>query len=263
MASPEPHFPDPYLDPETGILRNLVGAKTQAELDDAEFDLVSAAQQVLRESPPDQTLDMSEWRAIHKALFRDIYAWAGELRTVDIAKASGGIGFDFMTTAVFPNAIQFVESQIQSAFGVPRLDRDEFVGRLAEQYSNLNVLHPFREGSGRTQRFFWSQVAHTFGYKLNWLAVSQEENALASAVGAASLDYGPLLRIFHGITLNNSDRLVVTAGIKLAPSTSQVTLSSPNASGDLCLYPMPRAKRLCVLALGHGGHHRSKVARRA
>lgn len=139
MASSNSGFSDPYLDPVTGVLRNLVGARTQAELDEAEFDLVHAAEIVLREAPPRQTLDLFEWKSIHEALFGDVYEWAGRLRTVEIAKASNEIGFEFMNTSVFATAIPFVQDEIRQAFGTTSLGHSEFVERLAEQYSNLNA----------------------------------------------------------------------------------------------------------------------------
>lgn len=81
------------------VLRNRVGARTHAELRDAENDLVEARVIELREDPNllgDRT-DLAYLRAIHRQLFQDIYVWAGDLRTVGIEKedesfcAPGGI----------------------------------------------------------------------------------------------------------------------------------------------------------------------------
>ncbi|WP_051191852.1 hypothetical protein [Microbacterium luticocti] len=77
---------DPYVDPATGILKNLVGARTQAELDAIEADLVPIREVRLRARLPKPTRDLTELRAIHRTLFEAIYGWAGELRTVDIRK---------------------------------------------------------------------------------------------------------------------------------------------------------------------------------
>ena len=252
-------FIDPYVDAETGVLHNLVGARTQAELDRAEFDLVHVAEMILLESPPGHTRTIAEWRAIHRALFGSVYSWAGELRTVNIAKASAGIGFDFVATSFFQNAISFVEAEIQEAFSVSALDRDEFTVRLAEQYSNLNVLHPFREGNGRTQRFFWNQVALAFGYELDWLSVTAEQNAEASAVAAVEMNYEPLVSMFRQVVVNaEPGRTLFTRvswhGFKARPIV-QLTLTN----SALCGFFMPRAKKPCILAPGHNGHHRSRL----
>ena len=77
-------FVDPYLDPETGVLRNLVGARTQTALDTAEGDLTFTRLVQLMDHPVRPTGDLHELRAIHAHLFQDLYPWAGQLRTVDI-----------------------------------------------------------------------------------------------------------------------------------------------------------------------------------
>src|SRR5690625_1026637 len=88
MASAD--FTDPYIDSETGILRNKVGARSQRDLDAAEADFTAArAYQLILATPIKATGDLDELRAIHRHLFQDIYEWAGQLRTVDISKNLG------------------------------------------------------------------------------------------------------------------------------------------------------------------------------
>lgn len=84
MASTE--FVDPYLDPETGLLRNKVGARTKVALEEAEGDLSFARLIQFMDHPVKPTGDLDELRSIHRHLFQDVYDWAGELRTVDIRK---------------------------------------------------------------------------------------------------------------------------------------------------------------------------------
>jgi cell filamentation protein len=79
-------FLNPYLDPETGILRNLVGARTKGSLGDAEGSLSFARLVQLMDRPAKPTGDLTELRAIHRNLFQDLYDWAGQIRTVDIRK---------------------------------------------------------------------------------------------------------------------------------------------------------------------------------
>jgi hypothetical protein len=68
---------DPYLDPDTGLLRNLVGARTQDALDRAEGALVVSRAVQLHDHPVRATGDLDEFRAIHRQLFQDVYQWAG------------------------------------------------------------------------------------------------------------------------------------------------------------------------------------------
>ena len=79
-------FVDPYLDPETGLLRNLVGAREHATLVAAEGALVFARAIQVLDKPPRPTGDLTELRAIHRFLFQDLFDWAGQIRTVDIRK---------------------------------------------------------------------------------------------------------------------------------------------------------------------------------
>src|SRR5579871_3871755 len=79
---------DPYTDPVTGILRNKLGLAVAADLEAAEREVTHAALILLRESPVQATWDLRHLCAIHRRIFGDIYDWAGQLRTVAIAKGS-------------------------------------------------------------------------------------------------------------------------------------------------------------------------------
>ena len=86
-------FQDPYVDPATGLLRNLVGALTKEALNDAEGDLAFTRLVQLMDRPPAATCDLAELQAIHGHLFQDVYAWAGHIRTVDVRKNVDGAEF--------------------------------------------------------------------------------------------------------------------------------------------------------------------------
>jgi len=77
---------DAYVDFKTGVLKNLLGIQDQALLEASEADLVSIRSLELAISPIRGSFDLAHLRRIHWHLFRDVYAWAGELRTVDISK---------------------------------------------------------------------------------------------------------------------------------------------------------------------------------
>lgn len=88
-------FVDPYLDADTGVLANRVGARTQAALDRAEADLTHARLVELEAKYPLRaTGGLDELRGIHRHLFQDVYLWAGELRTVDISSGRFSIVAD-------------------------------------------------------------------------------------------------------------------------------------------------------------------------
>lgn len=153
MDSTEPV--DPYLDPETGLLRNKVGARTRTALDEAEGDLSFARLVQLMDRPVRPTGDLDELRAIHRHLFQDIYDWAGQLRTVDIRKSVEGAQF-FLPVSMIERAAVFAERELRADNMLCGMSRDHFIERLAYHYDSFNYTHPFREGNGRTQRVFWT-----------------------------------------------------------------------------------------------------------
>ena len=128
-----PDFVDPYLDPATGILKNLVGAATQAELDAVEGDLVPIRALRLAAEPPKPTGDLAELRAIHRFLFSPIYGWAGELRTVDIRKNVEGAGY-FVPVSVIERAAGFAAPELRADDYLRGMDRATFIVRLAHHY---------------------------------------------------------------------------------------------------------------------------------
>ncbi|MFT4289437.1 Fic/DOC family protein [Nocardioides sp.] len=191
-------FVDPYVDPATGILRNLVAATTQEALDQIEADLVEARTVDLPKQPIKRTSDLTELRAIHRYLFADVYDWAGQLRTVDIRKNVEGSEY-FVPVSLIERAAGFAAGELAEDNFLRGMDRDTFIARLAHHYDQLNYIHPFREGNGRTQRAFWDRVARNAGWQLTWLSVTGEVNDRASRVASETQDLGPLIAIFHEI----------------------------------------------------------------
>ena len=188
-------FIDPYIDQETGILRNLVGAKTWQDLQKAEADIIGISQIALANIP--RTNDLAELQAIHKALFSKIYDWAGQLRIVDIKKGSEEF---FLSFAEFDTGTTFVFGELQKENYLKGLEQEKFVEKLAYFYEQLNYIHPFREGNGRTQRVFWNRVAKDAGYIINWKNVVGDELDEASQIGREKGDLKPLIEMFSRIT---------------------------------------------------------------
>ncbi|SER60325.1 cell filamentation protein [Propionibacterium cyclohexanicum] len=196
MTSTE--FVDPYLDPETGLLRNKVGARTKAALDEAEGDLSFARSVQLMDRPVKPTSDLAELRAIHRHLFQDVYDWAGELRTVDIRKNVEGAQF-FLPVSMIGRAAGYAEGELRADHELRQMSREQFIDRLAYHYDQFNYVHPFREGNGRTQRVFWNRVARAAGWRLDWREVHGATNDQASRAASEQRDFGPLREMFDQI----------------------------------------------------------------
>jgi cell filamentation protein len=169
---------DPYLDKNTGVLRNLLGITTQDALDDAEAQVTyveSVALTTNNSLRPDQ-FNASLLKSIHRQLFKSIYDWAGELRTVELSKGVTSFA-----------RFQYLEANLDDLFKqltkeeyLVNLDFDTFIERFASYYGDLIVLHPFREGNGRAIRTLLAMHAEVAGWHTAWDKMTPEENVAAS-----------------------------------------------------------------------------------
>ena len=96
-------------------------------------------------------------------MFQDIYSWAGKKRKVEISKA----GKQFFPTTHFDNAFRFIDTLISDYKNISKEDKLQIAEKLAEISDNVNYLHPFREGNGRTQREFLRLLVSEKGLTLN------------------------------------------------------------------------------------------------
>jgi cell filamentation protein len=166
---------DPYADPVTGVLRNKLGLSADKELAAAEREITHAALTFLTDSPVTPSYNLEHLCTIHRRIFGDIYDWAGKIRTVAIAKGS---------MFCLP---QHIESYAAETFRALHgenllrgLPRDGFVERLTYFFGEINAIHPFREGNGRTQRAFLEQLAGEASFVLDWQNLDADRNIAAS-----------------------------------------------------------------------------------
>lgn len=148
---------DPYCYPETTVLKNRAGLRTQAELD---FFEEEATAQRAAEPLPAGRFGIRHYCAIHHHLFRDVYNWAGRFRTVRISK--GGNSFCYPEHIVRETRALFGSLERRSK--LRGLDTDTFAERAAHFLAELNAIHPFREGNGRTQLAFLTALADQAGH---------------------------------------------------------------------------------------------------
>ena len=107
----------------------------------------------------------STLQAIHKYLFEDIYDFAGELRTVNIAKGN----FRFAPLLYLQAALESIDKMPQASF-------DEII----EKYVEMNIAHPFREGNGRSTRIWLDHILkNEIGKVIDWSKVDKEDYLLA------------------------------------------------------------------------------------
>ena len=188
-------FVDPYFDDKIGELRNLLGAQSAEEFQELEAQIVFANELEIEATDIPRTNDFNEILLIHKQLFKGVYDWAGNIRTVDIKKNDDGAEF-FLVVSKILGAADYVFTELAKENCLKGLNKDDFAKRLAHHYDQLNYIHPFREGNGRTQRVFWSRVAHDAGYEINWDAIVGDENNEASRIAAEQMDLSHLEAMF-------------------------------------------------------------------
>src|SRR5580698_1565013 len=167
---------DPYVYHGTSVLRNRRDIRDPSTL--AEFEAEASGRRLrqLENKPLAGKFDTRHLQAIHHHIFQDVYAWAGEFRTVEISKGGHLFGLQ-------QHIVPFLDKTL-SDLGKERYlggaDRKTFANRGAYYLGEINAVHPFREGNGRTQREFIRQVAVRNGYSLDWSRISQEQMIDAS-----------------------------------------------------------------------------------
>ncbi|EJN08240.1 protein involved in cell division [Bradyrhizobium sp. YR681] len=150
---------NPYCYPGTTVLKNKLHLKRQVELDSFEAEITA---QRAEEPLPAGRLTYSHYRAIHRHLFQDVYDWAGKIRTVRISKGSSLFCFPESIHREMSNLFRTLAAQKHLKGATP----DEFVMKAAHFLAELNAIHPFREGNGRTQLTFLILLAQTAGHSL-------------------------------------------------------------------------------------------------
>ena len=151
-----------YTDPISGLLRNKQDITDPEVLLFVESGAVTKRLQELYENPI-KIEGIDSLFEIHKHLFQDIYNWAGKKRNVEISKD----GKQFFPTTHFDNAFRYIDQLIAEFKKIPRGNKINLVEKLAEILDNVNYLHPFREGNGRTQREFLRLLASEKSLILN------------------------------------------------------------------------------------------------
>jgi cell filamentation protein len=143
-----------YTDPNSGLLRNLQDITDPDVLLFVESGVVTKRLQQLHEKPI-KIKGIDSLFEIHKHLFQDLYVWAGKKRKVEISKD----GKQFFPTTHFDIAFRHIDQLIHEFKKIPKENKKSLAEKLAEILDNVNYLHPFREGNGRTQREFLRLLA--------------------------------------------------------------------------------------------------------
>jgi cell filamentation protein len=162
---------DTYCYPGTDVLRNKAEIINAEDLDAYEGELSTLRSIEILENPVAGQFDLAHLQRIHLALFQDVYDWAGMIRTVDISRGNSR----FANVRFIESAANDIFSKLARENWLKGLDADALSKRLAHYLSEINALHPFREGNGRVQRIFISQLSQSSGYQLDYSDLEQEQ----------------------------------------------------------------------------------------
>ncbi len=151
-----------YVDPKSGILKNLVDITAADDLLFFESSTVTKRISELHIKPV-EIKGIESLFSIHKHLFQDVYDWAGKEKTVEINKD----GKQFFSTSNFKNAYRFIDGLILDFRKTESTDTNRIAENLSHILDNINYLHPFRDGNSRAQREFIRMLALEKGIELN------------------------------------------------------------------------------------------------
>lgn len=184
-----------YCYPHSFILRNKLNIQDGKLLNETERKLTALRILTLQSKPMKGCFDLKHLQKIHHFIFQDIYTWAGELRTVNIAKGNQFCNCMYIEPGSKP-IFDKLKSEDNFLIGTPQ---DTINERLAYYLGEINVIHPFREGNGRTQRVFIQYLAQVAGYHIDFSNVTGREMIEASAF-AFDCDYGAMTELLKRAT---------------------------------------------------------------
>lgn len=178
-----------YEYPDTYVLINKLGIKNDEQLSKAERQLTTIRLMELEKEPfTDENWDLRHLQKIHKHIFQDVYDFAGKIRDEQIAKGH----FQFASPLYINDMSKDLFKELKKESYLEGLSKEQTSDRLAYYMSEINVIHPFREGNGRTQREFIRSLAQKNGLTIDWDRVDKEEFMKASIASVA--DYKPLAK---------------------------------------------------------------------
>lgn len=195
MASGQPKgsytYPDVTDDPDrTGVLRNKLNLTAHSELRPAEYALTNIRLvEINQGSGPSGNFDTAHLKAIHRYIFQDVYEWAGHTRNespvVDGQRVEpvGGLfqgGTSFLPGSRIEMGLNEALRPIADPPALSKATPEQFAERAAKVLSEPNYVHPFREGNGRAQEAFISELGRHYGHAIDFSLITMPRMIEAS-----------------------------------------------------------------------------------
>ena len=180
-----------YCYPDSNVLKNKLNIRDNKLLKTAEEEITLIKQMELLKNPIKGNFSKAHLMNIHKFIFEDIYSFAGKIRKEQISKADTL----FYPPNLIDRELDKVFAKIKEKNMLKETDREKVFDNLAYVMAELNIIHPFREGNGRSIREFIRLMAKRMGYDLNWGNVDKEELLEASILSVDN--YKVLIRVLE------------------------------------------------------------------
>lgn len=176
----------------TTCLVNKLNITDDKKLKEFEGAVTFAKASALEQHPISNTFDVEHYKSIHKYLFEDIYDWAGKYRTANISKK----GTSFALADDISDLMNACFKRLKDCNYFRDYTFEKFVNNIVDFYCVTNIIHPFREGNGRTQRIFIAQLIRFNGYDIDFTLIDKDELMIATIHAANGVtDY--LKEIFY------------------------------------------------------------------
>lgn len=171
-----------YCYPNSDVLKNKLNIRNANELKHAEEEITSLKQYMLMETPIKGRFTKTQLMNIHRFLFEDIYPFAGHIRREQISKGDTL----FFQPHLINQELDKVFSKLHNENMLHETDRKHQIEYLSYIMSELNVIHPFREGNGRSIRELIRCMALNYGFSLDWSLVNR--NTMLNAAVRSVVD---------------------------------------------------------------------------
>lgn len=178
--------------PDTTVLVNKLGIKNQEELNSVERQFVLLRSSQVEKEAVFENVSFDFYKSLHKNLFGDLYEWAGTVRNINISKK----GTVFCNYDDLEKIGKLKFQRLSELNYLKKLNKSTFLDELSELYHDLNMLHPFREGNGRTLRLFITLLVRNAGYNLNFSECDSDLLMIAT-IKAAQGDLSLLREVFE------------------------------------------------------------------
>ena len=180
-----------YCYPDSNVLKNKLNIRENKLLKTAEEEITLIKQMELLKNPIRGNFSKAHLMNIHKFIFEDIYSFAGRIRREQISKADTL----FYPPNLIDRELDKVFAKIKEKNMLRETDEEKVFDNLAYVMAELNIIHPFREGNGRSIREFIRLMAKRMGYDLNWGNIDKEELLEASILSVDN--YKVLIRVLE------------------------------------------------------------------